>query len=127
MQRIISVELTYVCAFLIGENSLTDLKLQFLEILKCAEQSEIGKIIIDGRKLEVALSVIDIFMFGVFIAEEVLKIKWPGTSLPKIAFVYGPLLFDSQKFEDTVAHNRGADVKTFNNMADAANWLGLKI
>jgi hypothetical protein len=43
----------------------------------------------------------------------------------KIAFVFLPPLLDSQHFGETVAVNRGANVKAFETIAEAKTWLGI--
>jgi hypothetical protein len=47
------------------------------------------------------------------------------SSLPKFAYVLVAPVLDSRRFGETVARNRGMQVKAFDNLREAEHWLGI--
>ena len=72
----------------------------------------------DERELDFHLSTFDTFESGKFVAESV-----RSGPIPKIAVVYKLDGETDAKFWETVAVNRGAQVKIFEDIKDAEEWL----
>jgi hypothetical protein len=88
------------------------------KIPKLGRRAGISKILLDKRNLPISLNTSEYFQCATEIAE-----NFRGLML---AIVIDPPLTDSQRFEETVARNRGASIRLFNAIEEAYEWLGVK-
>lgn len=82
-----------------------------------AGKAGLGKVLVDARGVTGDLSTIERFEYGELIAELLSSFK--------VAFVLHRSLRDPSSFGEIVAVNRGADFKTFTEMNEACDWLGV--
>ena len=66
------------------------------------------------------------FTTGSFTADAVRKFRIDySRRSPKFAYVLAPPVLDLDRFGEIVAVNRGMNVKAFDNLKDALEWLTL--
>ena len=106
-----------------GEFSLQDAKQAFLELLKAIEQYQAEKILFDGRNVKGKPGDMERFYYGEFAARETLRIVGEHRIAPRFAYVMHEPLRDPTRLGETVAVNRGMNVKTFQTPEDAIEWL----
>lgn len=126
MKLTIITEPDVVVAQVSGEFSLPEAKRVFLELLDTTEKNGLQKILFDGREITTAPTDMERFGYAEYAAKSVAVFmqRNRGVSL-KFAYVLLPPVLDPKKFGETVALNRGMLVKSFDNLDDACQWLGL--
>jgi hypothetical protein len=109
-----------------GKYSLAEAKRTFVEMLEAMAQRKIGKVLFDGRKLVGNPRLIERFFYSEFAAQTVLKFSARG-GFPATQFAYVILvpMRDPAKFGETVAVNRGMNLKVFEDPDEALGWLGI--
>ena len=107
-----------------GEFTLGEAKRTFLEVLDALARHNYEKVVIDGRKLTGEPKTIERFYYGEFAAQAVASFRGVSRA-SKFAYVLEPPVLDPGRFGETVAVNRGMNVKAFENLEDAFGWLGL--
>ena len=112
-------------AVITGEYSLEDAERVFLEILEALRETAISKVLIDGRAVSGEPSVADCFYYGEFMAIAVQKLVDSGWAVedPCFAFVLHEPILDPLRLGETVAINRGINIKAFQNKHEACRWL----
>lgn len=109
-----------------GEFLLEEAKSSFLQILEALDRHKVQKVIVDGRALTGAPSGTERFSYSKFVAEEVKTlVDRTRCPVPQFAYVLLPPVLDPQRFGENVAVNRGMFVKTFDDLDDGLEWLGL--
>ena len=108
-----------------GEFSSEEAERTFLEILDAVGRHKTEKILFDGRELKGEPDTIERFLYGKFVADEVVSdIREDVLPFaPQFAYVLQEPVLDPQRFGETVATNRGMWVKAFDNIEDALGWL----
>jgi hypothetical protein len=110
----------YVTIF--GEFKLTEALSDFLEVLEAIKENQSTKVVIDGRQLSGEPLTIERFLYGEFVAEAVKRL---GVAAPPVfAYVLHEPVLDPMKFGETVALNRGMNLKVFDDYDLAIGWLG---
>src|SRR5438477_9876796 len=110
-----------------GSFSLEEAKQSFLQIIAALEANLIDQILIDGRDVTGDPAVVVRFYYGEFAADAVRHFtqrKMPNKD-PRFAYVLHEPVLDPLRLGETVAVNRGMNVKAFDNMDEAIEWLGL--
>jgi hypothetical protein len=110
-----------------GEFELNEAKQNFVEILKAKKDNNIEKVLFDGRGITGEPGIIERFYYGEFTAASVRQVREQGEIpiSPKFAYVLLPPVLDEERLGETVAVNRGLNVKAFDNLDDATAWLEL--
>ena len=108
-----------------GKFSLSEAKRTFLEMLEAAAEHQTRKVLIDGRKLTGKPEVIERFYYGAFAAQTVAHFRGGMLSYARFAYVLREPVLDPGRFGETVAVNRGMNVKVFDNLEEAVKWLGV--
>jgi hypothetical protein len=108
-----------------GEFSLEGSKQVFLEMLAAVAQYKAEKVIFDGRKLRGKPNELERFLYAEFAARETHKLIQEHKIAPRFAYVIPAPLRDPNRFGENVAVNRGMNVRTFETMEDAVEWLEL--
>ncbi len=122
----IRAEAGFLRATATGEFSMEDAKRTFLEMLDAVAHHRAEKILMDGRKLKGEPKTIERFLYGSFAAHAVATHLKPGAPrAPQFAYLLQEPVLDPKRFGETVAVNRGMWVKSFDNLGDALEWLGL--
>lgn len=100
-----------------GELQKEDLNRMLGDIIKNAAILKIMNIIIDHRKATFSVSMAETFERPYHFQESGV----PRTS--KIALIFTTIENSTYKFFETIFINRGFQVKIFDNIHDAENWL----
>jgi hypothetical protein len=108
-----------------GEFSLEEAKRAFLEMLEAVAQYQAEKVLFDGRNLKGEPAGIERFYYGYFAATETINLIGMKRmhQAPQFAYVIHEPLRDPQRYGETVAVNRGMNVKTFETPEEAFEWL----
>ena len=106
-----------------GDFSLEDAEQAFLEMLGAVVQFKAEKILFDGRDVKGHPKHLEFFYYGEFAARETQRIGREHGIVPRFAYVIHVPLCDPERFGETVAVNRGMDVKEFGTPEDAIEWL----
>ena len=109
-----------------GSFTLDSAMQTFMEIVRAADMNKSERILFDGRDLAGEPTIIERFYYGEFAADAVMR---PGEyraplKNPQFAYVLSPPILDPSRVGETVAANRGMNVRAFDNMVDAVAWLG---
>ena len=102
-----------------GEFSLEDAKQAFLELLEAVARHKAQRILFDARNVKGKPRDMERFYYGEFAAGETFRIVVEHNIVPRFAYVIHEPLRDPTKLGETVAVNRGMNVKTFENQEDA--------
>ena len=110
-----------------GEFSLDEAKQTFLEMIDSILENRSEKVFFDGRQVVGNPRVIERFYYGEFVADAVDRLRQSAgyDGAPQFAYVLREPVLDPQRLAETVAVNRGVNVKAFENMPEAIEWLGL--
>jgi hypothetical protein len=109
-----------------GEFSLAEAERTFLQMLEAVAVHKSAKVLLDGRKLFGEPATMERFYYGEFAARSAAEIVVEGApALPQFAYVLVEPLLDPTRFGETVAVNRGMNVKAFDNPEAALQWLGI--
>ena len=106
-----------------GEFSLVEAKRAFLEMLGAVAQYRPENVLFDGRNLKGKPEEMEHFFYGEFAANETSRLGAEHRIAPRFAYVINEPLRDPQRFGETVAVNRGMNVKTFETPEEAFEWL----
>jgi hypothetical protein len=110
-------------AVVVGEFELALAQSQFIQLLDEAVQSGATKVLIDGRQITGNPSGFQRFLYGEFAAWATLDVMKQHNIRLKFAYVIHAPLRDPERFGETVAVNRGMNVKTFEDTNAALQWL----
>ena len=110
-----------------GDFTLDAAMRTFLEIVSAVDEHKSEKVLFDGRKIVGEPTIIERFYYGEFAADAVTQLTESHGYLsnPPFAYVLLPPVLDPAKLGETVATNRGMNVKVFDNMPEALKWLKL--
>ena len=111
-----------------GEFDLESAKNRFTEVLTLVEKYKVHKILFDGLGITGDPMVIERFYYGEFVAQsvnELLSRGWEGPT-PQFAYVLEEPQLDPYRLGETVAVNRGVNLKAFDNHEEAFGWLGVE-
>jgi hypothetical protein len=94
-------------------------------MLEAVAQYQAAKVLFDGRNLKGEPASIERFYYGYFAATETINLIGMKhmRQAPQFAYVMNEPLRDPQRYGETVAVNRGMNVKTFETPEEAFEWL----
>ena len=115
----------YLYVTLTGELSLTGAQSAFSELLAAAARQLQPKLLIDCSRLQGEWTPDDRYAFGAFLAAEVQRTAHQFPSFPRIAIYAVAPLMDPNRYTQTVATNRGAQVRASDSMQELTSWLGV--
>ncbi len=122
----ISPESRFLRVNAMGTFSLAEAKKTFLEMLEAVARHKADKVLFDGRSLAGNPLDMERFWYGKFAAETLKSFAGRGVSPDTLfAYVLTEPVLDPRRFGETVATNRGMNVKAFDNPEDALGWLGI--
>jgi len=108
-----------------GEFSLSEAKRTFIDVIHMVGELRLGKILFDGQQIIGNPAIIERFYYGEFVADEVNKLIADGWDDDlRFAYVLLEPVLDELRLGETVAVNRGMNVRAFDNRVDAITWLG---
>lgn len=108
-----------------GRFSLSEAKRTFLEMLEAIARHGTPRVLLDGRQLRGKPEALERFYYGEFAAKSVRE--YPGGGMvpgTRFAYVLKEPVLDPKRLGETVAVNRGMNIKVFDNPEDARRWLG---
>ena len=111
-----------------GDFSLEDARRDFVRILRVVESTGLGKILFDGRDVTGEPEALERFFYGDFVAAAVRAMVgrgWAGGT-PQFAYVLEEPVLDPGRLGETVARNRGMNMRAFDNISEALEWLELQ-
>src|SRR5215471_8151375 len=115
----------YLSASITGECSLAEAKDHFKQILDACVEYKLPRILIDVRTVTILLPMTTVKRFD--FAEFLARAYWesPARQLKdfRLAYVGSPAHVDPGGFGETVARNRGINVKITTKMDDALAWI----
>lgn len=100
-----------------GEVTAADMNQARHRIAEICRNERITKVLVDDRNVTNMPSFEDLFQFGSTFLDSGFPLYI------KIAHVINAASMSDNEFLETVAVNRGANLKTFQNMDNAMNWL----
>jgi len=106
-----------------GEFSLEAAKRAFLNMLGAVVQYKAEKILFDVRNVRGTPTDMERFCYGDFVARATHRIVREHGIVPRVAYLAHVPLRDPERFAETVAVNRGGNVKSFETPEDAFEWL----
>jgi hypothetical protein len=109
-------------ATLSGKFKLAEALSDFLEVLEAIKENQSTEVVIDGRQLSGEPLTIERFLYGEFLAEAVKRLSVGAASV--FAYVLHEPVPDPMRFGETVALNRGMNLKVFDDFDLAIGWLG---
>lgn len=108
-----------------GELDLPRAMRLYQELIQRWRADETPGILIDCRPLVGSLTDLQRYEVGVQVAGSYAALREAGGALPRIAMLALPPLIEPRRFIQTVASNRGARLRAFESVAEAAEWLGV--
>ena len=115
----VQVEQGIFDAVVVGAFELILAQRQFIELLHEAVHHSATKVLIDGRQMTGNPTAFERFLYGTFVARSTLEVFNQHNVSLKFAYVIHEPLRDPDRFGETVAVNRGMDVKTFEDKNEA--------
>ena len=112
------VEEGYMTAHASGTRTRVVVSSLVAEIAKAAIENQCGKILIDVRELEGWLGVFDSYNL---VTKDFQRLR--GKGIVKAAIVDRPLPKSREWFLEIVSHNRGYNLRIFENPEAALEWL----
>jgi SpoIIAA-like len=109
-----------------GDFSLESAKQAFLEMLKSVAQYNAEKILFDARNIQGEPLALERFFYGQFAATESRRIADEHKIVPRFAYVMQHPLSDQTRLGETVAVNRGMNVRVFETVKEAIEWLNTR-
>lgn len=107
-----------------GEFSLDEAQRTFSEMMEAVALHKTKRVLFDGRTMTGNPQTLERFYYGEFAAATVAQRKTRGASgATRFAYVLKEPVLDPERFGETVAANRGMDVKAFDNPEEALAWL----
>ncbi len=97
------------------------------EVVGACEKHQPSQLLVDYRKVEGLMATMDRYNLASVFAKKYLEGKLSGKIQNcRFALVGNLPLVDPKRFGETVANNRGINLKVFTDMAEALEWLGVK-
>lgn len=117
----------YLYVIITGRFDLGEAKRSFLQIMEAVNRNAAIKVLIDGRELSGEPTVIERYLYGEFAAHIA---TWAEDKVrperrPQFSYALVHPTLDPKRLGETVAANRGMKVGAFDNLPEAATWLGL--
>lgn len=108
-----------------GRFTLESGRRTFVEMLEAVASHGVAKVHLDGRDVVGNPRTIERFLYSEFAAETVAAYASRGVArATQFAYVLKPPVLDPERFGETVAVNRGMNVKVFEHPEEGLRWLG---
>jgi hypothetical protein len=116
----------YLYALVEGEYDFKSTVQSYIDILETGARRHAARVLIDARTAGGGPSVIERYEIVTAVVNKYYDlIQTPGYVVCRFAMVGHAPLLDVQRFCETVATNGGMDLKDFETMSAAFEWLGL--
>jgi hypothetical protein len=103
-----------------GEFTLESANRTFLEVLDAVKEHQCKFVLMDGRMVTGNPTIVERYYYGEFASASVNALR------PRFAYILHEPVLDPLRLGETVAVNRGMQVKVFDKLAEGVNWLELK-
>jgi hypothetical protein len=110
-------------AKLAGEFNLDEAQNSFMELLESVKREKTDKVLVDGTALTGEPETFERFLYGAFAAIAVSDFNPDPSVRIKFAYALKPPLLDAERLGESVAATRGMDVKAFESVQEARDWL----
>ena len=104
---------------------MEEAKRAFLEMIGAVARYQAKKVLVDARNVKGKPGDFERFCYGEFAAKEAMRLVREHGIASRFAYVLKEPLRDPRRFAETVAVNRGMNVKVFETPEDAFQWLDL--
>jgi hypothetical protein len=107
-----------------GQFELAEAEATSDEFLQACAEGGHCRVLVDFRAVEGGLSVMDRWNYSTHLAHRIIELRKSGR-IPNLRMAYlgrEPTL-DPKRFGETVAVNRGVDVRATDDFAEAVRWL----
>jgi len=109
-----------------GDFSLDEAKRTFAEIIEAIRENNSSKVLFDGRAIVGKPTFVDRFYYGDFIAASIRKLREDRPlEDPQFAYLLREPTLHPQRLGETLAINRGINIRVFEEAGQALSWLGL--
>jgi hypothetical protein len=116
----------YLYVTLTGELAIGAAQSSFRELMSHAARLRQPRILIDcSRAGGGGWSPDDRYAFGSFLATEVQRVASQFPAFPRIGIYAVAPLMDPNRYTQTVANNRGAQVRASDSLQELISWLGV--
>jgi hypothetical protein len=116
----------YLYVTLTGELAVASAQASMRELLAIAARQRQPRMLIDCARLSGGdWTPDDRYAFGSFLATEVQRVASQFPAFPRIAIYAVAPLMDPNRYTQTVANNRGAQVRASDSLQELLSWLGV--
>jgi hypothetical protein len=115
----------YLYVTLTGELELGSAQASMRDLLAIAARQRQPRILMDVTRLTGEWTPDDRYAFGSFLATEVQRMSSQFPAFPRIAIYAVAPLMDPNRYTQTVANNRGAQVRASDSLQELVSWLGV--
>jgi len=98
------------------DDNSSDVKTYMDAIIQAVKDFKSKHVLCDERELQYSLSITDTYQLGEYISQH-------SSHLTKVAIVCNSKYVDDARFYETVATNRGMQIKVHTNIEEAEIWL----
>src|SRR5262245_41194892 len=118
------IEPGYLHATAKGKFSLQAAQEYVLALLDVMMTAGVNRVLVDAREVTGKPKMLERFLYGEFVAATIAQLS-ENVVLPdlKLAYVVAEPILDPRRLAETTARKRGVNVRSFDNMEDAAQWL----
>lgn len=110
-----------------GEMELPRALALYDRLIERWRQTQATALLVDCARVAGTLTPVQRYEAGARVAASYSTIREWGGVPPRIAMVATPPLLDPNRFMETVASNRGALMRVFTTVEEAAGWLDLDL
>jgi hypothetical protein len=115
----------YLYVSVTGELTVADAENALLEVLAIAARQAQPRILIDCSRLQAEWTPDDRYAVGTFLAAQVERMAPQFPQTPRIAIYAVAPLMDPNRYMQTVATNRGAQLRSSDSLQELLSWLGV--
>ena len=116
----------YLYVSMHGELDVDSAQNALRNLLGIAARERQARILIDCTRLKGQWAPDERYAFGSFLAAEVQRLIGQFPEAPRIAIHAVAPLMDPNRYTQTVATNRGAQVRSSDSLLELVSWLGVK-
>lgn len=115
------LEKDYLCLYCTGHSTVEEVKKVFVKVVDVALEHKKSRVLVDANKVTGTFSIFERYEVSELLAREVIQ-RAIGKKL-KIAICGQEPLIDPQRLGETVAKNRGVNLKVTTDLNEAKRWL----
>ena len=117
----------YLLVVVTGDFEIGKAKELSLQFLEACVTHKLSKVLIDIRPIQGNLTVMERWDYAIFMANQYLEHQIAGRlNNLRLAYLGIQPVIDPKKLAETIAVNRGLNLKATTDLAEAFAWLGLE-